>query len=195
MKVIISENQLKKNPKAIKALVDEVGLDAAIDMLGLSRMRLAQLTNIPIKGDTFFDKNEVVVGQLLKDLVAIDDVYNECDLIYDTMSRSIHWVCRFDEANQKIKTLTYATPYYNDNDMTPVETNEFEVIKDGESEEYGNMSNEYWTSILSPTEFENVNALIKWFEEDYKLVVYKAIKRHLKEFKEKYRKTIKIFKR
>ena len=195
MKIIISENQLKKNPKAIKALVDEVGLDAAIDMLGLSRMRLAQLTNIPIKGDTFFDKNEVVVGQLLKDLVAIDDVYNECDLIYDTMSRSIHWVCRFDEANQIIKTLTYATPYYNDNDMTPVETNEFEVIKDGESEEYGNMSNEYWTSILSPTEFNNVDELISWFENEYKPVVYKAIKRHLKEFKEEYRKTIRTFKR
>ena len=195
MKIIIKEEQLKKNPKAIKALVDEVGYDAAIDMLGLSRMRLAQLTNIPIKGDTFFKKNEVVVGQLLKDLVAIDDVYNECDLIYDTMSRSIHWVCRFDEANQIIKTLTYATPYYNDNDMTPVETNEFEVIKDGESEEYGNMSNEYWTSILSPTEFNNVDELISWFENEYKPVVYKAIKRHLKEFKEEYRKTIRTFKR
>jgi hypothetical protein len=195
MKIIIKEEQLKKNPKAIKALVDEVGLDAAIDMLGLSRMRLAQLTNIPIKGDTFFDKNEVVVGQLLKDLVAIDNVYNECDLIYDTMSRSIHWVCRFDEANQKIKTLTYATPYYNDNDMTPVETNEFEVIKDGESEDYGGMSNEYSTVIDSPTKFNNVDELISWFENEYKPVVYKAIKRHLKEFKEEYRKTIRTFKR
>jgi len=186
MKIIINEEQLKKNPKAIKALVDEVGLDAAIDMLGLSRMRLVQLTNIPIKGDTFFKKNEVVVGQLLKDLVNLDDVYNECDLIYDFMSGTIHWNCTFNDGEQIINTLTYATPYYNDNNMTPVDTDEFEVIKDGESETYGGMSNEYSTGIHSPTEFENVNVLIKWFEDDYKPVVYKAIKRHLKEFKEEY---------
>jgi hypothetical protein len=35
MKVIISENQLKKNPKAIKALVDEVGLVVAANILGI----------------------------------------------------------------------------------------------------------------------------------------------------------------
>jgi rRNA-processing protein FCF1 len=57
------------------------------------------------------------------------------------------------------------------------------------------MSNEYSTGIHSPSEFKNVDELISWFENEYKPVVYKAIKRHLKEFKEKYRKTIKIFKR
>jgi hypothetical protein len=187
MKVIISENQLKKNPKAIKALVDEVGLDVAADMLGLSRMRLAQLTNIPIKGDTFFDKNEVVVGQLLKDLVNLDDVYNECDLIYDSMSRTIHWNCTFNDGEQIINTLTYATPYYDDYNMTPIDTDEFEVIKDGESEDYGGMSNEYSTSIHSPTEFKNADELISWFENEYKPITYRAIKRHLKQFKEEYK--------
>jgi hypothetical protein len=70
--------------------------------------------------------------------------------------------------------------------MTPVETNEFEVIKDEEKEEYGSMSNDYWTSILSPTEFNNIDELISWFENEYKPITYRAIKRHLKQFKEEY---------
>jgi hypothetical protein len=187
MKIIITEEQFDKYQQKMIDAVNKFGFLETANMLGLGRMRLAQLTSIPIKGDTFFNKNEVVVGQLLKDLVNIDDVYNECDLIYESMSRSIHWVCRFDDGNQIIKTLTYATPYYNDNDMTPVETNEFEVMKDGETEEYGSMSNEYSTGIHSPTEFNNVDELISWFENEYKPVVYKAIKRHLKQFKEEYK--------
>jgi hypothetical protein len=71
--------------------------------------------------------------------------------------------------------------------MTPIDTDEFEVIKDGESEDYGGMSNEYSTVIDSPTKFNNVDELISWFENEYKPVVYKAIKRHLKQFKEEYK--------
>jgi len=186
MKIIITEEQFDKYQQKMIDAVNKFGFLETAEMLGINRMRLAQLTNIPIKGDTFFKKNEIVVGQLLKDLVDLDDVYNECDLIYDSMSRSIHWVCRFDDGEQIIKTLTYATPYYNDNDMTPVETNEFEVIKDEEKEEYGSMSNDYWTSILSPTEFNNIDELISWFENEYKPITYRAIKRHLKQFKEEY---------
>ena len=186
MKIIITEEQFDKYQQKMIDAVNKFGFLETANMLGLSRMRLAQLTNIPIKGDTFFKKNEVVVGQLLKDLVNLDDVYNECDLIYDTMSRSIHWVCRFDDGNQIIKTLTYSSPYWESNDMTPVETDEFEVIKDGEKEEYGRMSNNYLGTINSPTMFENAGELINWFEDEYKPLTYMTIKRHLKQFKEDY---------
>ena len=186
MKIIITEEQFNKYQQKMLDSVNKYGFLETANMLGINRMRLAQLTNIPIKGDTFFKKNEVVVGQLLKDLVNLDDVYNECDLIYDSMSRTIHWNCTFNDGEQIINTLTYATPYYDDNNMTPVDTDEFEVIKDGESEDYGGMSNEYSTGIHSPSEFKNVDELISWFENEYKPVVYKAIKRHLKEFKEEY---------
>ena len=186
MKVIISEEQFDKHRQKMLDAVNKFGFLETVNMLGLSRMRLAQIINFPIKGDTFFKHNEIVVGQLLKDLVELDDVYNECDLFYDTMSRTISWSCNFNDGNQIINTLTYATPYYNDNDMTPVETNEFVVMKDGETEDYGSMSNSYWTSILSPIEFNNVDELISWFENEYKPVTYRAIKRHLKQFKEEY---------
>ena len=187
MKIIITKEQFDKYQQKMLDSVNKYGFLETVNMLGINRMRLAQLTNIPIKGDTFFDKNEVVVGQLLKDLVNLDDVYNECDLIYDSMSRTIHWNCTFNDGEQIINTLTYATPYYDDNNMTPVDTDEFEVIKDGESEDYGGMSNEYSTVIDSPTKFNNVDELISWFENEYKPVVYKAIKRHLKQFKEEYK--------
>jgi len=192
MKIIITEEQFDKYQQKMLDTINKYGFLETVNMLGINRMRLAQLTNIPIKGDTFFDKNEVVVGQLLKDLVNLDDVYNECDLFYHSMSKTISWSCTFDDGEQLINTLTYATPYYNDNDMTPVETKKFVVMKDGEKEEnrsmseYGDMSNNYWTIIHSPTEFKNINELISWFENEYKPIVYKAIKRHLKHFKEEY---------
>ena len=85
MKIIITEEQFDKYQQKMLDSVNKYGFLETVKMLGINRMRLAQLTNIPIKGDTFFDKNEVVVGQLLKDLVAIDKVYNECNLIY------FHW--------------------------------------------------------------------------------------------------------
>jgi hypothetical protein len=186
MKIIITESQKNKLREGLLELINEYGFKSVAESQGMSKLRLAKMVDLPIYSESNND-NEVIVRQLLKDLVEIDDVYNECDLIYDSMSRSIHWSCRFDDGEQIIKTLTYATPYYNDNDMTPVETNEFEVIKDEEKEEeYGSMSNDYWTSILSPTEFNNVDKLIDWFENDYKPVVYKTIKRHLKDFKERY---------
>ena len=186
MRIIISEEQFDKHQQKILNAVKKYGFLETVRMLGINKIKLAQLTNIPIKGDTFFNHNEVVVGQLLKDLVELDDVYNECDLFYDSITSTIHWSCRFDDGKQIIQSLTYATPYYTDNDMTPVETNEFMVMKDGETEEYGRMGNDYSTGIHSPTEFNNVDELISWFENEYKLGVYKAIKRHLKQFKEEY---------
>ena len=182
MKVIITETHQQKMIDAVK----KFGFLETVKMLGIGRLRLAQLTNLPIKGDTFFHKDEVLAGHLLKDLVDIDDVYNECDLIWDSMSRTLHWVCRFDDGDQIINTLTYATPYYNDNDMTHIETDNFEVIKDGEKEEYGRMSNNYLGTINSPTMFENAGELINLFEDEYKPLTYMTIKRHLKQFKEDY---------
>ena len=187
MKIIITEEQFDKYQQKMLDSVNKYGFLETAKMLGINRMKLAQLTNIPIMGDTFFKKNEVIVGQLLNDLVNLDNVYKECELIYGSFSKTIHWNCTFNDGEQTINTLTYATPYYNDSDMTPVDTDEFEVIKDGESEDYGGMSNEYSTGIHSPTEFKNVDELISWFENEYKPMVYRAIKRHLNQFKEEYK--------
>ena len=186
MKIIITESHKNKVREGLLELINQFGVESVAESQGMSRLQLAKMVDLPIKGDTFFKKNEIIVGQLLKELVETNKVYNECDLIYDFMSRTIHWICTFDEGNQMINTLTYATPYYYDNNMTPIETDEFVVIKDGEKETYGRMSDNYWTSIHSPTEFENVNALIKWFEEDYKLVTYDAIKIQVTGFKKDY---------
>ena len=188
MKIIISEEQFDKYQQKMLDAINKYGFLETANMLGLSRMRLAQLTNIPIKGDTFFNHNEVVVGQLLKDLVNLDDVYNECDLIYDSMSGIIDWNCRFDNGEQIIYSLSYATPYYNHNNMTPIESDSFEVFKNGGQKTYDmRRSSEYSTSIHSPTEFKNVDELISWFENEYKPVVYKTIKRYLKQFKKEYK--------
>jgi hypothetical protein len=44
----------------------------------------------------------------------------------------------------------------------------------------------YIKKMESPTEFKNIDELIRWFENEYKPTVYKTIKIHLKFFKEKY---------
>ena len=171
----------------LRELVNEYGFYDIAESQGMSKLKLAKMVDFPIKSHGI-DDNEIFVRQLLKELVEIDDVYNECDLIYDSFSGTINWSCRFDDGNQIIKTLSYATPYFNEDDTgrTPVETDEFEVIKDDEKEEYGTMSGIYFNTIHSPSEFKNVDKLIHWFENDYKLDVYKVIKTHLEDFKERY---------
>lgn len=187
MKIIITESQKNKLREGLLELINEYGFESVAESQGMSKLRLAKMVDLPIYSESNND-NEIVVRQLLKDLVEIDDVYNECDLIYDSFSRTIQWNCRFDDGNKTIFSLTYATPYYGDSEsfMTPVSTDEFTVVKDGETEEYGSMSNDYWTSIHSPSEFKNVDKLIHWFENDYKLGIYKTIKTHIKDFKERY---------
>jgi len=171
----------------LRELVNEYGFYDIAESQGMSKLKLAKMVELPIKSHSNND-NEIFVRQLLKELVEIDDVYNECDLIYDSFSGTINWSCRFDDGNQIINTLTYATPYFNEDDTgrTPVETDEFEVIKDDEKEEYGTMSGIYFNTIHSPSEFKNVDKLIHWFENDYKLDVYNKIKIHLEDFKERY---------
>jgi hypothetical protein len=179
--------EIEELRKSLLELVNQYGFYDSAESQGMSKLKLAKMVDLPIKSHGI-DDNEIFVRQLLKELVEIDDVYNECDLIYDSFSRTINWSCRFDDGNQIINTLTYATPYFNEDDTgrTPVETDEFEVIKDDEKEEYGTMSGIYFNTIHSPSEFKNVDKLIHWFENDYKLGVYKAIKTHLKDFKERY---------
>jgi len=111
MKIIITEEQFDKYQQKMIDAVKKFGFLETSNMLGVGRLRLAQLTNLPIKGDTFFDKGEVVVGQLLNDLVAMDNVYNECVLDWDSMGKIFIWKCSFDDGDQIIKTITYATPY------------------------------------------------------------------------------------
>jgi hypothetical protein len=48
------------------------------------------------------------------------------------------------------------------------------------------MSGIYFNTIHSPSEFKNVDKLIHWFENDYKLGVYNKIILHLEDFKERY---------
>ena len=179
--------EIEELRKSLLELVNQYGFYDSAESQGMSKLKLAKIVDLPIKSESNND-NEIVVRQLLKDLVEIDDVYNECGLSYDSFSGTINWDCSFDEGNQMITTLTYATPYFTEDDdgRVPVETNEIEVVKDGEKEEYGSMGHIYWTSIHSPTEFKNADKLIHWFENDYKLDVYKVIKTHLKDFKERY---------
>ena len=180
--------EIEELRKSLLELVNQYGFYDSAESQGISKLRLAKMVDLPIKSHGNND-NEIVVRQLLKELVEINDVYNECELSYDSFSGTINWVCSFDEGNKTIFSLTYATPYYDEDDdyyMTTVETNEIDVVKDGEKEEYGSMSSIYWNSIPSPSEFKNVDKLIHWFENDYKLGVYKAIKTHLKDFKERY---------
>jgi hypothetical protein len=165
--------------------INKFGFLETVKLLSINRLRILQITKLPIKGDTFYNVNEIVVGQLLKDLVELDKIYNECDLVFDSVTKSVSWYCRFDDGKQVIHTLTYATPYWSSKDTTPIATSDFRVIEDGEKEDYEKMSN-YNTSILSPIEFKDVDELVNWFNNEYKPIVYKTIKTHIKKFKKLY---------
>jgi hypothetical protein len=188
MRIIITEEQFDKHQQKILNAVKKYGFLETVRMLGINKIKLAQLTNSPIKGDTFFDNNEIVVGHLLKDLVNMDNDYKVCKLEYDKREVLITWYCKFEDDDISYASTSYSTPYYYDNDSTPIDTLQIEAYKDGELIKERGSYYEYSDKLKSPIEFENVDKLIDWFNNVYKPETYKIIKEHVKKF----RKAVKL---
>jgi len=112
----------------------------------------------------------------------MDNDYKGCKLEYNKREVLITWYCKFEDGDKSYATTTYSTPYYYDNDSTPVDTLEL-VYKDGELIKGRESYYEYSDKFKSPTEFENVDKLIDWFDNVYKTETYKTIKEHIKKFK------------
>ena len=93
MKIIITENQMDKFIQKMKMSIKKYGFVDTANMLGIDKLKLAELSGLPIKGDTFHSENEIVVGDLLRDLVNQNKEYKNCTLHYSGLEGVVLWDC------------------------------------------------------------------------------------------------------
>jgi len=171
MKIIISEN---KFIKTIKKLFDEEGFEETASIIGISRIKLAKMLNLSIKGDDFYNMDEVTAYMFTPELVEMNKKYKNCDISYNAGGG--RWICFWDNHGEELDTLSYSTPYHAGN-STPVQT-DYLSSTDGEWSYDSRDDKESYGSFDNPDGFNNVDELVEWFESVYLPTTYKMIKNH-----------------
>jgi hypothetical protein len=179
MKIIISED---KFIKTIKKLFDEEGFVETASTIGISPIKLAQLLNLPIKGDDFYNMDEVTAYMFTPELVKMNKKYKNCILSYNELV--VKWVCFWDNNGEELDTLSYSTPYYAGN-STPVQT-DYLASTDGEWSFESRNDDESYNSFDNPDGFSNVDKLIEWFESVYLPTTYEMIEKQYEILLPKY---------
>lgn len=186
MKIIITESQKEELEKEYAEGIRERGFLETADLHSLKKLMLAKLSGLPISGDTFHNKNEIVVGNLLGDLVNLNREYSACTLHYD-FEGIVGWKCNFmDDKNYYILRVA-ATPYWDGDNSTPIDMFNVEVtpIYSPENRREFDTSGNYYDEFECPESFENASKLVDWFKDEYIPKTYDIIVESYKEFKER----------
>lgn len=169
----------------MKDAVKKYGFVDTAKMIGINKFKLAELTELPIKGDTFQESNEIVVGDLLPDLVKENPNYKHCELFYYDLDGAIQWYCKLMDEDNYYSVTVYATPYWGYLDTTQIDLTNIEVTpKDSpeDENEYETFGN-YYKTFENPKSFNDLNELINWFENVYKPKTYSEILDLVEQFK------------
>jgi hypothetical protein len=185
MKIVITENQMDKFAQKLRMGIEKHGFTDTARMTGMNKLKLAELSGLPIKGDTFHSENEIVVGDLLRDLVNQNREYKTCELHYSGLEGIVEWNCRFKDDENYYRLTIAATPYWDGNN-TPIDMFNVEVtpIYSPEDKKEFETINDYLHEFDCPKSFENANELMDWFREIYIPKTYDIIVKSLEDFKE-----------
>ena len=173
MKVIISENQLKKNPKAIKALVDEVGLDVAADMLGMSKLKVFLVLGYDI---SFLD-----IDDWFTLMVEDNNLYEGSEITVDYFEDGygVYWVYEIDNGRIKLNVVCMATPEFDKGKVAVDNAHSY-------TEGVGSYNNtiDYKVRMSSydiPSNFGSIDEMMNWYNTEYLPKTYEIIKGQAKE--------------
>lgn len=173
MRIIISED---KFINTIKKLYDNEGFDNTSNILGINKIKLAQILNIPIKGDDFYDEHEAVAYMFLSDLVNMNKQYKNCELKFYRRDQAIQWICYWNNNGEGLDTLSWSPPYYSGN-KTEVSTS-YLSSTDGEYSYDARNDDESFDGFENPEGFNNVDELVEWFKNVYLPTTYEMIENH-----------------
>jgi len=185
MKIIITENQMDKFIQKMKMSIKKYGFVDTAKMIGIDKLKLAELSGLPIKGDTVHSENEIVVGDLLRDLVNQNKEYKNCTLHYSGLEGVVLWDCNFMDEENYYRLSVYATPYWDGECMIPVDISYFENTKTKEySDEYDNlqMSVDYE---LVPKKFSSYQEIIDFMNNDYPILILPKIENSIPHYFDK----------
>lgn len=185
MKIVITENQMDKFTQKLRMGIEKHGFTDTARMTGMNKLKLAELSGLPIKGDTFHSENEIVVGDLLRDLVNQNREYKTCELHYSGLEGIVEWNCNFKDDENYYRLTIAATPYWDGNN-TPIDMFNVEVtpIYSPEDKKEFDTIGDYLHEFDCPKSFDNANELMDWFREIYIPKTYDIIVKSLEDFKE-----------
>ena len=173
MKIIINEEQLKKNPKAIKALVDEVGLDVAADMLGMSKLKVFLVLGYDI---SFLD-----IDDWFTLMVEDNNLYEGSEITVDYFEDGygVYWVYEIDNGRIKLNVVCMATPEFDKGKVAVDNAHSY-------TEGVGSYNNtiDYKVRMSSydiPSNFGSIDEMMNWYNTEYLPKTYEIIKGQAKE--------------
>jgi len=177
MKIVITENQMDKFAQKLRMGIEKHGFTDTAKMTGMNKLKLAELSGLPIKGDTFHSKNEIVVGDLLRDLVNQNREYKTCNLHYSGREGIVEWNCNFKDDENYYRLSIAATPYWDGHNNTPIDMFNVEVtpIYSPEDKREFDTTGDYNHGFDCPESFKNANELMDWFKDKYIPRVYRNI--------------------
>jgi hypothetical protein len=195
MKIIINERQLrtiiesedkaKKNLRAYKETIDELGVDKALELLGL---KMYQFFNAGV-----IDFNDYTPFDLFPVLFDMQKEYKGCDIEvdwYDDTDYGVYWVYKEQIGNYEINCVTMAFPEFAIG-KTYVENAHCWVDNNLEISDFNNKIN-YDVKTIDfdiPTEFESWDVMVEWYKTEYMPNTYEIIERQafeiIKQLKKK----------
>ena len=187
MKIVITENQMDKFAQKLRMGIGKHGFTDTAKMTGINKLKLAELSGLPIKGDTFHDENEIIVGNLLRDLVNQNREYETCTLHYEGMSGIVEWDCKFKDDKNYYRLTVLATPYWDGQNVTQIDMVNVEVtpINSPEDKKDFDTTSDYYHEFNCPKSFENASELVDWFKDVYIPKTYDIIVKSYEDFKDR----------
>lgn len=154
--------------KKIQELIEQHGLTDASKITGLPRYELVRITDYPI--------NHEIANILLWDLKydnLLPTVYKNCEISIDSFDGVFYWY--YKGANDE-KMLTMATPFWDGNNITPVESTEYKI--NGFTIDEG-----FYIELKSRIKFDSIEDLLTWYKHFYLPKVYNLILGNLERFR------------
>ena len=168
---------MKDKTKLFKLLIDEYGLDQAVQISGLSKLEFIKESGIRI--------DLIIANDILRDLFKekiLPTKYKNCQLTLDSLWGTLDWYC--DWGNET--TYTYATPFWEYEPEIPVNTNSYKlIVSDGSSVllDESDLEKNGYTGIKWKYGFENLDLYEEWIRKFYLPQVYHVIQKHLEEYR------------
>lgn len=175
----------KKHIEKLRKLVDEHGLTYTSKLLGISKLKLARLSDMVIgDAETAYDIINLLFydGELIKDFE--HDGFNVV-IGYDGLEGTITWVIEskttyYSEDDDETEIITcYATPFWDGEPIIPIEVSSYTIVDDNHDvifEIGGEIQGDFYKNITIGSVYKNVDALIEWYEEKYIPIVFNTIR-------------------
>lgn len=172
-RVLKEESRLKKS---VKAYIEEYGIKDAAELMGKTLTEVVRIADIPINNKMAYDliienfKNHNLPREY-KDVTAS---FNR--IVYE-FNGILEWQIEFKRENGLTEGLiAFATPFWDGTDVTPVELNYYVLYDDnGKTIEEISGEGDFYEGYKSKNEFENIEELFEWYNEEYLPNVYSII--------------------